>query len=275
MTIRKYDQYQCSFKVDNPLSNIPKEHPCFIVDAVVESLDFSDFDSKYSDTVGMPMYHRKLLLKIDLMGAIDGVLSSRKICNQLEFNDVYKFLAGGHKPNFRTLCISRHDNDGMYEKALLAVVMMGRKLGIVTLKHVSTDGTYFKGDASVNKLFTENDVKILEELIQERIDVDKSENLLYGDENHGIVEESYYNAIQELINDDLINNTLEDIKNDLNPDEVENSAIETIKNEFKRPKLRRITEKIKKVAKKAMDGDEKTLEKIEVVKSKLDDGWQG
>jgi len=274
MTIRTYDQYQCSFKVDNPLKNIPKDHPCFIVDAVVESLDFSEFESKYCDTVGMPMYHRKLLLKIDLMGAIDGILSSRKICKQLFFNDVYKFLAGGHKPDFRTLCISRHDNDEMYEKALLSIVLMGKKLGIVTLNHISTDGTYFKGDASVNNLFTEEDVKVLDELIQSRIDIDKTENLLYGDENHGIVEEDYYNAIQELINEDILDCTLEDIKNEIETDEIENNAIEIVKKEVKRPKLRKVTKKIKKVAKKVINGEKKASQKVKAVKSKLEDGWQ-
>ena len=273
MTIREYDQYQCSFKVDNPLNSIPKDHPCFIVDAVVESLDFSEFESKHGDTAGMPMYHRKLLLKLDLMGTIDGVLSSRKICQQTLYNDVYRFLAGNHEPNFRTLCISRDENDEMYEKALLSIVIIGKKLGIVTLKHISTDGSYFKGDASVNNLFTKDDVKILEELIQRRMDIDMAENLLYGDENYGIVEEDYYNAVQELINQDIIDNTLKDIKNEIT-DESVNDSIDTIKEEIKRPKLSKITKKIKKVAKKAIKGDEKTLEKIEVVKKKLDEGWQ-
>jgi transposase len=213
MTIRKYDQYQCRFKVDNPLDSIPENHPCFVVDAIVESLDFSEFNSKFIDTPGMPMYDRKLLLKIDLMGLIDGILSSRKVCEQLLYNDVYKFLAGGHVPNFRTLCIARHDNKEMFKKALLSIVVVGRKLGIVTLKHISTDGSYFKANASVNQLFTEDDVKILEELIQKRIDIDNSENLLYGDENYGIVEEDFYNSIQEIIKENIIDKAIEDIAN--------------------------------------------------------------
>ena len=188
MTIRKYDQYQYRLEVVNPLDNIPKDHTCFIVDAVVESLDYSEFESKYSDSVGMPIYHRKLMLKIDLMGTIDGILSSRKICNQVKFNDVYKFLSGGHQPDFRTLCISRHDNKEMFEKAMLALVAMGINFGIVDLNHISIDSSYFKGNASVSKLFTEKDLEIIEELIKQRIDTDNDENFLYGDENYGIVE---------------------------------------------------------------------------------------
>ena len=243
MTIRKYDQYQCRFEVVNPVDNIPDNHPCFIIDSVVESLDFDEFNSGYIDTAGMPMYNRKFLLKIDLMGAIDGILSSRKICERLGYDDVYKFLAGGQKPNFRTLCISRHDNEEKFEEALVKINIIGRSLGIVILDHVSTDGSYFKGNASVNQLFTEKDMEIIDELIQKRYDIDRDENLLYGDENHGIVEEDFYNAIQDLVNDDIVENAVELIKKDKNTKEIKKKVFKTVEKNIEKPKLKRISKK--------------------------------
>jgi transposase len=269
MTIRNYDQYQCYFKVVNPLDNIPDNHPCFIIDAVVESLDFDEFESSYGDSMGMPIYHRKMLLKIDLMGTIDGILSSRKICARLGYDDVYKFLAGGHKPDFRTLCISRHENAEKFEEALLKINIIGRTMGIVTLNHISNDGSYFKGNASTNKLFTEKDMEIIDELIEQRYNVDRDENLLYGDKNYGIVEEDFYNTIQELINGDIVENTMELIKKDKSDKEVEKKVIKTVEKKIKKPKLKRISKKNKNVAKKAIEGDKSTLKKIKTVKKNL------
>ena len=274
MTIRKYDQYQYHFEVVNPVNNIPDNHPCFIIDSVVESLDFDEFNSNYIDSVGMPIYDRELLLKIDLMGIIDGILSSRRICERLNYDDVYKFLAGGHKPNFRTLCISRHENAEKFEEALLKINIIGRSMGIVTLTHISTDGSYFKGNASVNKLFTKKDMEIIDELIQQRYDIDREENLLYGDKNHVIVEEDFYNTIQDLINGDIVENTIELIKKDKDNMEVEKKVVKTVEKEIEKPKLKRISKKNKDIAIKAISGDEDALKKIKAVKKKLGEKWQ-
>lgn len=95
MALRKYDQYQTSFEVSNLVSKIPSNHGCFLVDDLVESLDFDKVHQKFEGTVGQPAYNRKALLKIDLMGAWEGILSSRKLEEQTKVNDVYRFLSGG------------------------------------------------------------------------------------------------------------------------------------------------------------------------------------
>ncbi|MDR2830179.1 MAG: hypothetical protein LBB45_03950 [Methanobrevibacter sp.] len=54
----------------------------------------------------------------------------------------------------------------LYEKALLMVIDTGKKLNVVSMNHISIDGSYFKGNVAVNQLFTGKDIKIVEEIIQ-------------------------------------------------------------------------------------------------------------
>jgi len=67
MALRKYDQYQTSFELNNLVSKIPSNHGCFLVDDLVESLDFDKVNSKFEGTVCQPSYNRKVFLKIGLM----------------------------------------------------------------------------------------------------------------------------------------------------------------------------------------------------------------
>ncbi|MDR2830178.1 MAG: hypothetical protein LBB45_03945 [Methanobrevibacter sp.] len=60
MTIRNYEQRKSRLIVYDPLDNVPGEHPCFIVDELVENLYFSNIHSKYEDTAGNPVYNRKI-----------------------------------------------------------------------------------------------------------------------------------------------------------------------------------------------------------------------
>ena len=55
MIIRKYGHCQCRFKVCHLLYDIFENCSCFIVYVIVESYDFSEFNSKYIDTWSMLM----------------------------------------------------------------------------------------------------------------------------------------------------------------------------------------------------------------------------
>ena len=51
-----------------------------------------------------------MMLKLLIMGAIDGVRSSRRIARMARENVVYMFLAGMLKPDFRTISDFRKNN---------------------------------------------------------------------------------------------------------------------------------------------------------------------
>ena len=70
---------------------IPEDHICFLVEGLIDSLDYSVFDIKYSGA-GHPAYHPKILLKLLIMGVLDRVRSSRRLAKNARENVVYMYL---------------------------------------------------------------------------------------------------------------------------------------------------------------------------------------
>ena len=105
------------------LELIPENHICFLVDEVIESMDFSEIEEKYQGP-GHPAYHPKMMLKLLVMGAIDGVRSSR-IARMARENVVYMFLAGMLKPDFRTISDFRKNNADLISQVFKRVVDQG------------------------------------------------------------------------------------------------------------------------------------------------------
>ncbi len=281
MALRKYDQYQTSFELNNLVSKIPSNHGCFLV----ESLDFGKIHSKFEGTAGQPAYNRKALLKIDLMGAWEGILSSRKLEEQTQVNDVYRFLAGGDTPNFRTICYARKENVDLYKEALLKLVATGKKLGFTTFKHISGDGFTFKVNASLNNLFSEKDLEIVDKIVKRRFQVDENEDLLYGDKNHLIIEKDYKEALNTIISmdiqdtiekNDIIESNAEKKKNNQDKNEIDSSKfschLKTITEELidsTDDKYTKVTKKVIKSANRILSGDKRLESKLKDIKIKL------
>ena len=120
---------------------IPVDHICYLVIAIVNSIDVSEIEKKYRFKPGNPAYPRRMLLRLLVQAAIDGVWSSRKIDKLAHENVVYMYLAGNEKPDFRTLCKFRSENKELIEAAFEKTVTFAKALGILTLGHLSTDGT--------------------------------------------------------------------------------------------------------------------------------------
>jgi transposase len=49
---------------------IPEDHLCFLVEALVDAQDYSDFDLRYSGA-GPPAYHPRILVKLLVMGIME------------------------------------------------------------------------------------------------------------------------------------------------------------------------------------------------------------
>src|SRR5512137_2109574 len=71
---------------------IPEDHICYLVEGLVESLDYTTFDIQYAGA-GHPAYHPKILLKILIMGIMDKVRSSRRLAKNIRENIVYIYLS--------------------------------------------------------------------------------------------------------------------------------------------------------------------------------------
>ena len=141
-------------------------------------MDFSEIERKYQGP-GHPAYHPKVMLKLLIMGAIDGIRSSRKIARMARENVVYMFLAGMLKPDFRTISDFRKNNADLISAVFKKVVDYARDAGLIKLGHVSIDGTKIRANASNEKYLKKEEVKLLERIleeIKEGIRVDEKED---------------------------------------------------------------------------------------------------
>jgi len=74
---------------------IPIDHICYLVIAIVNGIDVSEIEKKYRFKQGNSAYPRRMLLRLLVQAAIDGVWSSRKINKLAHENMVYIAVGGG------------------------------------------------------------------------------------------------------------------------------------------------------------------------------------
>ena len=83
MALREDKMGQCQLLPTSIKDLIPVDHIVNLVIAVVNTIDISEMDERYMDTPGNPAYLRRMLLRVLVQSAIDGVFSSRKIAGSV------------------------------------------------------------------------------------------------------------------------------------------------------------------------------------------------
>ena len=160
---------------------IPVDHICYLVIAIVNGIDVSEIEEKYRFKLCNSAYPRRMLLRLLVQAAIDGVWSSRKINKLAHESVVYMYLAGNEKPDFRTLCKFRSENKELIETTFEKNVTFTKARGILTLEHLSTNGTKMKANASNDYTLCKAEIEAIREIIEHGIAIDKEEDKLYGD----------------------------------------------------------------------------------------------
>jgi len=136
---------------------------------------------KYRDQPGNPAYPRRMLLRLLVQAAIDGVWSSRKIDKLAHENVVYMYLAGNEKPDFRTICNFRRDNKELIEAFFKETVTVARDLRILKWGYLAADGTKIKANASNDYTLSDDELKEIRHIVERGIEINEEEDTLYGD----------------------------------------------------------------------------------------------
>lgn len=167
---------------------ISKDHICYLVDEVIDSIDFRDVEVEYEGP-GHPAYHPRIYTKLLIMGMVDGIRSSRKIDKNAKENVIYMFLAGKLTPDFRSISDFRKNNCELIEYCFKEVVRFAKKLGMVRLGHISIDGSKIKACASRDKTLTKDELLLIEKIIKDEIlngiNEDTIEDEIYGKDKDG------------------------------------------------------------------------------------------
>jgi len=166
---------------------------------VTEHLDIGCLDSDFNG-MGQHPYHPRMLLRLLMWGMANRAVSTRRI-EVLARRDVsFIYLAGGDKPDYRTLARFRRRNAGVIMKLFKETVLLCVRLGMVNLGHIALDGTKLKANTSKHKAMSYGRMKQeekrleseIEELMRQAEVVDGEEDKAFGADKNG------YNLPEEL-----------------------------------------------------------------------------
>jgi transposase len=166
---------------------IPSNHLSRIISEVVDSIDTSVIEEKYSH-LGQKSYSPKLLLKLMFYGYSIGIRSGRKIAMACESDTAFMFLANMYRPDFRTINDFRKDNIAFVQTSFVHIVRLCKELGMCKLGSLTIDGTKLKANANSDHSKTKNQYSNwlqsihtdIESLLKEAERIDQHEDKLYG-----------------------------------------------------------------------------------------------
>lgn len=130
---------------------IAQDDPVRAYDAFVDALDWDalniPLDTKKR---GCREYSPVIMLKVLLYGYSYGVRSSRKLERALHHNLSFIWIAGGLKPDDRTICRFRRNHTKALKKVFKQCARLCIKLNLIEGNTLFVDGTKLRANASIN-----------------------------------------------------------------------------------------------------------------------------
>lgn len=134
---------------------VPHDAPVRAYDVFVDSLDFEQLGIRIEpDKVGCPQYDPKTMLKLLVYGYSYGIRSSRKLERETHYNLSFIWLAGGIKPDHKTIAEFRRNNKAALANVLKQCARLCIELGLIEGNTLFIDGTRMRANASINNSWT-------------------------------------------------------------------------------------------------------------------------
>jgi len=171
---------------ENVFDLLPEDDECFVYEDIFSQIDTSTLENKYS-MAGQHAYHPRLITAILIYAYSQGIFSSRKIENRCKKDFSFMYISHLNCPNFRVLSDFRKNNWQFFKSCFVQSVAIAKSLGMVSLGHVSLDGSKFyantsKYKAASYKRLNDNYEKLeheIEELLKKADDSDRAEDRIY------------------------------------------------------------------------------------------------
>ena len=188
---------QRSLMAENVFDLLPGDDDCIVYEDIFSQIDTADLEKKYS-MLGQHAYHPRLVTAILIYAYSQGIFSSRKIEEKCKKDLSFMYISHRNCPNCRVLSDFRKDNYEFFKSCFRQNVMIAKSLGMVSLGHVSIDGSKFYANTSKHKAASykrlkEAEAKLnkeIEELIKKAESCDCAEDKIYHNgKGYGIPEE--------------------------------------------------------------------------------------
>lgn len=186
---KAYRQHQPTLLPPSLEELISPKHLVRVVSGAIDEMDLRELERSYCGG-GASSYHPVMLLKVMVYCYTQRLYSSRQIAKAIRENTHCMWLAGGNRPDFRT--INRFRSSRLKEtlgRVFGAMVEMLLEAGLIRLEDCFVDGTKIEANAnkysfvwkrSVQKNKTKVKKKI-NELLKHIDEVQEQENREYGD----------------------------------------------------------------------------------------------
>jgi len=131
------------------------DDPVRAYDAFVDALDWRNLGIEADPhQPGCPAYPPTIMLKILVYGYSYGIRSSRKLERALGHNLSFIWLAGGLKPDFKTIARFRRQNRKALKGVLRDCARLCLKLGVIAGNTLFVDGSKFRANAGNSQSWT-------------------------------------------------------------------------------------------------------------------------
>jgi transposase len=158
MPFQEYSPEQAALLPVHVRDVLSEKHLVFLISAMVEKQDLSEWESAYGDE-GQRPYHPSLLLKVLLYGFALGVRSSRKLEQRVREDLGFRYLAAGAEPDHKTICEFLRRHGRRVNDLFTAVLEQLQAAGLGKLGVVALDSTRVKANASRDRVITETGLR--------------------------------------------------------------------------------------------------------------------
>jgi transposase len=147
---------------------LPPEHPVHVFIDLVRSVDLRHFVITPGPKGEKP-YHPHALFGLLAWGYLHGVRSARKLARLARQEATFVYLAGGGRPNYRTLARFRRDNAAAFTAVFQETVILVLRVGLARLGHVALDGTKLQANTAKHKAMSYGRMRQREAQLKEEI----------------------------------------------------------------------------------------------------------
>jgi transposase len=152
MAYRHGNREQITFLPDTIEKYVTEHDPVRVYDAFIDALDPKELGLELDENaVGNSCYDPITMLKILIYGYSYGWRSSRKIERALYHNMSFIWLAGGLKPDHKTISNFRKEHKSMIKRVLVQCARLCMKFGLIEGNSLFVDGSKFRANAGNNQ----------------------------------------------------------------------------------------------------------------------------
>lgn len=149
---------------------VTEEDPVRAYDAFLNALDSNELGLKINKhAVGNSAYCPITMLKVLVYGYSYGWRSSRKLERALHHNLSFIWLAGGLKPDYKTISSFRKENKQVLKNTLKSCARMCLKLDLIEGNTLFVDGSKFRANAGRSQTKSKGSWEQIRVVIEKRI----------------------------------------------------------------------------------------------------------